>query len=316
MFWRDLAKGMRTSIIAVPLQVGEIRRGVLLAQSTHQHYFAERGLLFLASVSRWVGTMVHGIELAQRNRAASIEQGRRMAAEELVTALAHDLRNYLVPILGRLDVMQRRAVREGQEQAVRDALELRKSADRLNHLVHHLIDLARIDRGLFDLSPERIDLSLLIREVAEGLSAPDAAIHVDVPLELPVVADPSRLRQALENLLANAIQLRRLPRSASVQAAMRPILSRRCRSSWLTGALESIRSSCRACSIVCAIGDVECLGIGLFLARQIAEAHVGRLEVSSSSTHGTEFRLTFFRATYRTPNEQVALRTRLSRDVT
>src|ERR1051326_7962616 len=242
MFWRDLAKSMRTSIIAVPLQVGEIRRGVLLAQSTHQHYFAERGLLFLASVSRWVGTMVHGIELAQRNRAASIEQGRRMAAEELVTALAHDLRNYLVPILGRLDVMQRRAVREGQEQAVRDALELRKSADRLNHLVHHLIDLARIDRGLFDLSPERIDLSLLIREVAEGLS--------------------------------------------------------------------------RACSIVCAIGDVECLGIGLFLARQIAEAHVGRLEVSSSSTHGTEFRLTFFRATYRTPNEQVALRTRLSRDVT
>jgi two-component system, OmpR family, sensor kinase len=285
--------GIRSQI-AVPLQVGEIRQGVLVAQSTHQDYFAERDLQFVAAVSRWVGNMVHSIELAEGNRAASIEQGRRMAAEELVTVLAHDLRNYLVPICGRLDVMQRRAAREGHEQAVRDTLELRRSVDRLNHLVDDLLDLARIDQGLFDLRPARTDLSMLIREVAEGLSAPDAAIHVEVPPELPVAADSSRLRQALANLVANAVQHAPKATAVSIRASREhtdPVPS--------VMIVVADRGPGIDPELLPRVFDrfarsatSNGLGIGLFLARQIAEAHGGRLEVSSSSTYGTQFRMT------------------------
>ena len=43
----------------------------------------------------------------------AVEQGRRLAAEELLTIMAHDLRNYLTPLKGRLELMERRAHREG-----------------------------------------------------------------------------------------------------------------------------------------------------------------------------------------------------------
>jgi two-component system, OmpR family, sensor kinase len=48
----------------------------------------------------------------------AVEQGRRLAAEELLTIMAHDLRNYLTPLKGRLELMERRAHREGREQDV------------------------------------------------------------------------------------------------------------------------------------------------------------------------------------------------------
>jgi two-component system, OmpR family, sensor kinase len=50
----------------------------------------------------------------------AVEQGWRLAAEELLTIMAHDLRNYLTPLKGRLELMERRAHRERREQDVHD----------------------------------------------------------------------------------------------------------------------------------------------------------------------------------------------------
>src|SRR5438552_14192676 len=67
--------------------------------------------------------------------------------------------------------------------------------------------VARLDQGLFTLSPQPLDLTALAHELAERFSAPGrTAIRLDTPPELHVVADPARLRQALDNLLANAEQ--------------------------------------------------------------------------------------------------------------
>jgi len=197
--------GVRSQI-AVALEVVGVRRGVLAAQSTQPDFFAQRDLLFLRAVSRWVGNMVHRLELDQRSAAAALEQGRRMAAEDLVTILAHDLRNHLAPIRGRLDLLRRRAVRESHAANAHDADELGKSVDRLQRLIADLLDLARIDQGLFELTLEPLDLAALVRETAEGLRVPGTDIELELPVETPVVADPSRIRQAIENLLANAIQ--------------------------------------------------------------------------------------------------------------
>jgi two-component system OmpR family sensor kinase len=75
------------------------------AQSAQPEFFAEQDLRFLQAVSRWVGSVVHSAELAERTEAAILEKGRRMAADELVTVLAHDLRNYLTPIRARVQLL-------------------------------------------------------------------------------------------------------------------------------------------------------------------------------------------------------------------
>jgi two-component system, OmpR family, sensor kinase len=286
--------GVRSQI-AVPLELGGARGGVLSAMSTQPDYFAHRDLLFLRAVSRWVANVLQRVELEERNAAAAVEHGRQMAAEELVTVLAHDLRSHLARILGRLDILRRRAAREEHQANMADTLELRRSVDRLNRLISDLLDLARIDKGLFELALEPVDLVPLLRDAAEGLRIlDDTEIEVDVPVEMPAIVDPSRVRQALENLLANAVQ--HAPSGTTVRVRMMQ--------SAVDGAAPSIVISVadRGSGIDPQVlprlfnrfgrsPNSSGLGIGLFLARQIAEAHGGRLEVASTSADGTQFNL-------------------------
>jgi len=81
------------------------------------------------------------------------------------------------------------------------------------------LDIARIDQGPFDVRPEPMDLVALVSEAAEALEVPDTRIEVEAASEMCVVADPVRVRQAVENLLANAVQ--HAPRGTCVRLAAR-----------------------------------------------------------------------------------------------
>src|SRR6266498_1208216 len=284
--------GIRSQI-AVPLDVGEVRRGVLTAQSTQPDYFAERDLLFLRAVSRWVGNIVQRIELAERHAAASVEQGRRIVAEELVTVLAHDLRNHLAPIRGRLQLMARRAAQDGHDSTVRDTVELRKSVDRLGRLVSDLLDMARIDQGLFELTLEPMDLTALVHEAAEALRVPGTLIEVEAPIDMPIVADPSRVQQAIENLLTNALQHAPADTAVGVRACDEMVDGVRCVVIVISDRGPGIDPVVlpQLFDRFARASTSGGLGIGLFLAHQIAKAHGGRLEVASSPDDGTHFSL-------------------------
>jgi signal transduction histidine kinase/DNA-binding CsgD family transcriptional regulator len=280
------------SQVAVPLAVGGVRRGVLTAQTTQPAFFNARDLLFLQAVSRWVGITAQQAELAEWNAAAAREDGRRVAAEELVTVLAHDLRNYLTPIRGRIALLQGRAAREQHPGNLHDVVELSRAVRRIDRLISDLLDVARIDQGLFQIAPLSTDLVALVREAAQSVAVPDTEIEVDAPAELHVLADRARLCQAVENLLANAV--RHAPSHTAVQARV---------------ALDRVGGRPMA---VIAVSDrgpgIEPellprlfdrftrsssspgLGIGLFMARHIADAHGGRLDVTSSGA-GTTFSL-------------------------
>jgi signal transduction histidine kinase len=281
------------SQLAVPLEMDNLRRGVLTAQSTQPDFFAERDLLFLRAVSRWVANAAQRAELAERNAAASVEQGRRMVAEELVTVLAHDLRNHLAPIRGRLDLLHRRAAREEHASNLHDTLELRKSIDRFGRLISDLLDVARIDQGLFELTHDPMDLAALVRDAAEALAVPGSTIEVGAPAELKVVADPARVRQAVENLLANAVQ--HAPPGTPVRVAItREETGRQSMAVVLiTDQGPGIDPALlpRLFERFARSSTSTGLGIGLFLCRQIAEAHGGGVEVTSRIRGGTQFKL-------------------------
>ena len=101
--------------------------------------------------------------------------------------------------------MSRRVVREGRAQDARDLQEALGALDRLTRLIADLLDTARLEQDLFMLSPQLVDVVHLAQETATALRTPTAALEVQAPEELPIVADPDRLRQALENLLSNAL---------------------------------------------------------------------------------------------------------------
>src|SRR5689334_1661398 len=70
---------------------------------------------------------------------------------KLMTVLAHDLRNYLSPINGRLHLLQLRAQRDSRQDDVRDSEMGLNGVKQLNRLISDILDVARLDQGMFDI---------------------------------------------------------------------------------------------------------------------------------------------------------------------
>lgn len=282
------------SVFAVPLEVGGQRRGVLHAMDARPDFFGEQDRPFLTAVAHWIGLVIQRAELTERHTAEATERGRLLAADEVVTVLAHDLRNYLTPIKGRLDLIRARATREGRPTDRRDAEAADAALGRLGRLVRDLLDTSRLERGLFTIDPRPLDLAALARDTALALGTGAPPIRVEAPAQLCVYGDPSRLRQVLENLLANAV--RHSPLDATVDVAV----------GRETGAdrpqaviIVSDRGPGIAPEVLPRIFErfvrgegSNGLGLGLYLARRIVAAHGGALTAESSPGAGTRFRLT------------------------
>ena len=177
---------------------------------------------------------------------------RREAAEELVTVVAHDLRNFLSPLSLRLEVIRHRAEGEQRAEDLRDAQAASRTIGRLGQLVNDLLDVTRIDQGVFHLQPQLIDLGALTAEIAATLESQEHPILVRVQEggRILVAADPARMRQCLENLIANAVQ--QSPRGSAVSIFVKlrkaSATTTRCWSRSSTRGRASRRRCCRAFS--------------------------------------------------------------------
>jgi two-component system, OmpR family, sensor kinase len=282
--------GIRSQM-SVILQLSGIARGVLSVVSSQPEYFVERDLRFLEGVARWVASVGERAELTERLAAEAAAASRRVVAEELVTVLAHDLRNYLTPLKGRIDLIQRRARREQREDYLEDAEELWQSLRRLERLIADLLDVSRLEQGIFGLQVQPLDLVALVQETAARFTSPEHEVRLEAPVELVVRADPDRLRQLLENLLANALS--HSPETAPVMVTIAP--EQRADGQWAVLSVEDqgpgipaelvLRLFTRFARGAGSTG----LGLGLYLAHSIAEAHGGTLTVDTAAGTGTCF---------------------------
>ncbi|MDQ3928141.1 MAG: GAF domain-containing sensor histidine kinase [Chloroflexota bacterium] len=284
--------GIRSMLI-VPLDVAGERRGVVQACSGKEDAFSDEDLSFLEAVSHWVGAVAHRAELVERIAQDAALQARQVVAEELVTVLAHDLRNYITPLKGRLSMMLDRAMREGRERDIEDAEAATRAVRRLQALITDLMDVARLDQGVFSLSREPLNLVTLLQEATGVMQTGKLDIVLRTPDELRVEADPERLKQAIENLIANA--LRHSPKGMPVDVEV--MSQRRDDGEWaivtITDEGPGITPELmpRLFTRFASGPGSEGLGLGLYLARSIAEAHGGTLTVESSAGKGTRFQL-------------------------
>jgi len=143
--------------------------------------------------------------LAQQR--AALERADR-AKEELLSMLAHELRNPLGTISNALQVLRMRS--ESEDETWKRAIE---TAERqVLHqalLVDDLLEASRVTRGEIELNCEELDLVQLVRDTVEGyrevLRGAGLTVDLSVPEEpLRVRGDRMRLSQALSNLLHNA----------------------------------------------------------------------------------------------------------------
>jgi signal transduction histidine kinase len=283
------ALGIRSKL-GVPLQVGDTRRGVVMIASTRADHFAAEHARFAEAIVGWVGLVLHRAELVEQIARDAAERGRRAVAEELVTVLAHDLRNYIAPLDLRLHSMKRRAEHDARAADVRDAELALASIKRLSAMTADILDVSRIDAGVLPVDVEPVDLGALLADVARTMSTPETAIEVTSPEEAIVAGDPRRIRQCVENLFSNA--LKHSPRGVPVTVRLR----RGTRDGVASARVDVIDQGQGIPADVLprifdrfTTGEARSggTGLGLYLASRIAAMHRGELKVAQTSSEGT-----------------------------
>ena len=284
---RDL--GVRSQI-AVPVRIAGVRRGVLSVVSQRPELFGADDLPTVELVANWMSSLAHRAELVQKLAEAERQRGRRLAADDVVTVLGHDVWNHLNPLSARLQLMRLRASRgEPVEPAQLDSAI--RSVQRLARLSQDLLDSARLEQGLFELELAPVELSKLVREVAELCTTPTVEVRVEAPPQLIGIVDANRLRQALENVIMNGV--RYSPAGAPLQVAVEPDSDSKSVTIRVADKGPGIRPELlpHLFERFVADGSTRGLGLGLYLAHRVATAHGGRIEVQSELGVGSEFRL-------------------------
>ena len=273
------------SAVATPLIVGGDMRGVLEAASVREDAFDASDLQFLRAVAHWVGTLAHRAELRERATQAAVDAGRRLAAEELVTVLAHDLGNFLTPLRARLELLLRESRREERSRDIERLEGALANVDAITALTGDLLDVSRIEEGIWRLEPSELPLASLVKEVARALASERVHIRVEVPDDLVIRADHRRLRQVLVNLIGNAVHHSPKGGTVAVAACREPDKVQIRVTDEGPGVPSEIapRLFARFARGPRSTG----LGLGLYLAERIAVAHGGSLSLDSTTAGAT-----------------------------
>jgi signal transduction histidine kinase len=223
------------------------------------------------------------LELAERREELCNEnEGRTRALEGMAARLAHEVKNPLAAIKGLSVHMARNA--SDPKTAERLAI-VAAEADRLQSVVDGFLSFSR---GLDDLSVAPLRPFEVARELSVLLEtrAEDAGVALEVGGDeaLVVDADARKLRQALLNIVLNAIQAS--PREGAVRIAV----SRECERALITvrddgvGMTPEILERIRKPHFTTKEGGT---GLGVAVARGLVEQHGGRLEFRSTAGKGT-----------------------------
>jgi len=283
--------GIRAQI-GVVLEVATQRRGMLMVASLKPDFFTDADAVFVETAARWVGMVAHRSELVENIERHAVEQGRKTVAEELITVLAHDLRNYVSPVVMRLYLLRHRAESERRAADIDDINVSLRGLARLNALVANLLDVARLDEGMFQIDLQPVDLVAMVKEAAAVLSTPENQILVETSDAVIVAADAARMRQCLDNVFTNAIN--HSPKNAPVSV----FISRASKDGQTWGVVQVVDEGPGIPEellphifdrFVTGRKDNNGLGLGLYLAKRIAAAHNGDLEADRFPGKGARF---------------------------
>jgi signal transduction histidine kinase/DNA-binding response OmpR family regulator len=234
--------------------------------------------------------------LAQRlaMTVAALEQASQ-AKSDFLASMSHELRTPLSAIIGFSALMRDEPLADSRRSVPDEWIEhVHRSGDHLLALINDVLDLTKIEAGRINLERESFPMGMALGESVEGLRPLADRKSIDMVLDCEegaITADRGRLRQIVYNLLSNAIKF--TPDGGRIVVEGRWSGNEARISVTDTGVgiaaadLESVFEEFRQ------VGDLKAreagTGLGLALCRRLAEAHGGRMEVTSEVGRGSRF---------------------------
>jgi two-component system OmpR family sensor kinase len=237
-----------------------------------------------------INALLSRLEAAFVRREEALERQRRFAADA-----SHELRTPLTAISGHAGMLDEWALEEDPQRAKRSVGVIRREAGRMRSLAESLLALARGDEGA-GLKVGRHDLAALAKEAAQATrDANDGKVSIECVLpkaEVEATFDRDRAFQAAAILLDNAV--RYTPEGGHVTVSVREDSDRVALEVSDTGVgipedqLPLIFERFHRADPSRSKGGA---GLGLSIARQIAESHGGQIRVKSTPGTGSMFTL-------------------------
>jgi PAS domain S-box-containing protein len=281
------------SYLAVPVKkrAGGVIGGLFFGHSTVGRFTEHHERLALG-VAAWAS-----VALENARMFGMVQEASRLK-DEFLASLSHELRTPLNAVLGYARMM-RSGILAGERQA--KAVEaIERNATSLTQIVEDVLDISRIISGKIRVYVQPVDLPQIVSNAIEAVQPAADAKGVRIervldPHASPVSGDPERLQQVLWNLLSNAVKFTR--RGGKVQVRLCRVNSHvevsvadtgiGISPEFLPHVFERFRQA--DASITRERGG---LGLGLSIARQLAEMHGGTVEAASGGIgHGATFTL-------------------------
>jgi signal transduction histidine kinase len=291
-----LALGLRSRVLA-PLQVGPRTIGMLGLVRTEVDAFSPEERELVALLGRLVATAVQNIRAYNAERTTA-EELRRLSAlrADFVSLVSHELRSPMAAVIGAARTLEARWRELTVEQRQAFLSLIGDETARLAELIGDVLDTSRIEAGTFSFTFRDVDLSDLLRDVvaAAELGQDEVRVTAEVNGALPTVrGDRERLRQVVQNLVDNAVKYSPAGGEVRVRATAddgRVLVEVEDAGPGI--ALDDQQLIFTKFGRATADGGGKPgTGLGLFIARSIAEAHGGSVEVDSVPARGSIFTL-------------------------
>lgn len=274
-------------------------------------FYAERTIdedlrLFIRDVAKQGALALERAGLYEAERAAV-----RMR-EEFLSVASHELRTPLTPIALKLQTLSRELGTDASTERLRDHVDvMRRQLRKLTHLVNGLLDVTRIGAGKLALERREVNVADLVRDVVVR-HEPEAAtagctLYMEVPEQILAEFDPMRIEQIATNLLSNALKY-------GAGHPIRVSLTESARNVQLVVDDEGVGIDPK--DLPRLFGRFERastgltfagLGLGLYITRQIVEAHGGLIRVESAPGKGSRFEVELPKLNYtETPKSRSA----------
>jgi signal transduction histidine kinase len=283
---RDIKAPRPHAFCCLPLRIGEQLLGGLMFSFMRPHHFEDDDRAFISLLAHHCAQGMERARLYER----AVEAVR--VRDDFLSVAGHELRTPLGTLLLQVQMLVEDPPSGPDPERYAPVI---RTLGRLIKLADEVMDISRLRAGRMRLEPEVMDLSTLVRDVvgrqpaARRRRAPEIRLRADEPIE--GYWDSMRLEQVVTNLVSNAckyggeqpvdVEVGRHPEGVQIVVRDRGMGIHRADQARIFERFE------RAVSTQSYAG----LGLGLWIAREVVEAHGGHITVLSEAGQGAEFRV-------------------------
>lgn len=279
--------GPLRAALAIPVPSGSVILAVLICYSDTTETPDDARTVIMAGIGAQIGEFL--VRRRAERLAAELDQSR----DEYIALVGHELRTPLTSVQAYTEVMLDDPDTTEDQRFMLEVM--RRNTTSLHGIVMKLLDVSGMRAGHIDLNLQPMDLAAVVHaavDAARESSAADVTIEANTPPTTPLRADPHRLRQVVDELLANAltwaapgstvgISLHSDPHSATLAVSNtgnRIATDERDRLFDMFFRSDTARHS-----------GIPGTGLGLTIARTIIEQHGGTITVSEPDEAATTF---------------------------